>query len=69
MEQEVPLIWTTKGNVPIADLQYGVAWEETDTYIKFIETYRIGDEIVKQAVHVRLKQGIDIAGDQGKLCG
>ena len=36
-----PLIYTIKGNLPIKDLVYSHSWENTDSYIKFIETYTL----------------------------
>lgn len=60
-----PLIWTTKGNLPIASLQYSHAWEETTEYLKFSETYTLDGEVVKQSAHVYVKQGIPMQPDQG----
>ena len=47
-----PLVYTTKGNVPVASLVYETAWEITPDYIKFIERYRDGQEVVKESAHV-----------------
>ena len=50
---DTPLIWTTKGNVPVDSLQYETAWEVVPgEFIKFVETYREGDEVVKQNAHI-----------------
>lgn len=62
---DVPLIWTSKGNLPIADLVYAHRWEETDVYLKFVETYTLGDEVVKESAHVYIKKGAALAGEQG----
>lgn len=64
-----PLIWTTKGNLPIASLAYSPAWEETPDYVKFTETYTLDGEIVKQAVHVMAKKGLEMVAEQGALNG
>ena len=53
-----PLIWTTKGNLPMDSLQYATRWEETDEYTKFIETYSLGDEVVRESVHILMKRGL-----------
>lgn len=53
-----PLIYTTKGNVPIASLKYRHEWQEDDNGIYLIEEYTLDGEIVKKNVHARLKQGI-----------
>ncbi len=64
---EIPLIYTTKGNLPVADLEYSTAWEITDDYIKFIETHKLGEEIVKQSSHLYLKKPLDLAAIQGLI--
>lgn len=64
-----PLIWTTLGNVPISDLQYSTAWEDAPGYVKFVETYEKDGEIVKQAAHVMVKQGVSAFGEQGACNG
>lgn len=50
-----PLIYTTKGNLPIASLDYSHKWEDLETCIKFSETYTLDGEIVKQSAHVLMK--------------
>lgn len=44
-----PLIYTTKGNLPIASLEYSHKWEDLETCIKFSETYTFEGEVVKQS--------------------
>ncbi len=61
MNTEEPLVHTTKGNVPLSQLQYRHSWEEDDVAISFIEEYRMGDELVRRNVHSRLKKGLDAA--------
>lgn len=62
-----PLIWTSKGNLPMASLSYSHAWEETPEYLKFSETYKLGDEVVKQSAHVYVKQGVSAQPDKGSF--
>ena len=59
---EEPLIYTTRGNLPISSLEYSNKWEDLETCIKFSETYTLDGEVVKQAVHVLMKQGQQIPG-------
>ena len=48
-----PLIYTSKGNLPIADLSYEHKWEVNEDYIKFTERYRTASgEVVKESAHV-----------------
>lgn len=61
-----PLIYTAKGNLPIADLSYSTRWERTEDFIKFVETYRLDGEVVKESAHVLALKPLSmeaIAGD------
>lgn len=54
-----PLIWTTKGNLPISSLTYETAWDVQETYIKFTERHRdASGEVVKESAHVYDKVGV-----------
>ena len=64
---DTPLIYTTKGNLPIDSLEYSHTWEETPDYIKFVETHKLDGEIVKQAAHVYIKHGNELGIEQGAL--
>lgn len=60
---EVPLIFTSKGNVPIASLTYETAWEINDAFIKFVERYRDATgEVVKEGAHVYDCRGLCATG-------
>lgn len=56
-----PLIYTSKGNLPIASLDYKHEWSEDDDAITFTEEYRLNGELVKRSTHARLKKGLDMA--------
>lgn len=58
-----PLIFTTKGNLPISALEYSHKWENLDTCIKFSETYMLNGEVVKQSAHVLMKTGLAIGAE------
>lgn len=62
-----PLVFTTKGNLPIDDLEYFHRWEDTPEYTKFIEGYKLDGEVIKQAAHVMLKKGIQIGVELEKM--
>lgn len=49
-----PMIWTTHGNLPVSDLRYVPQWNVFQDRIEFIETYFIGDEVVKRNVHIKV---------------
>lgn len=55
---DIPLIWTTKGNVPVDSLRYRHQWIDTADETTFVEEYLDGEEIVKRNVHVFLKKGL-----------
>jgi hypothetical protein len=52
-----PLIFTSKGNLPVASLKYEYAWFEDDDTIKFVERYLLNGEVVKESAHVKVKKG------------
>lgn len=62
-----PLIYTAKGNLPLASLQYATRWEDNEDFTKFIETYRLGDEVVRESVHVMGKKQLDLLPQQGSF--
>ena len=60
---EEPLIWTSKGNVPVSTLTYQTAWDVKDEYIKFMERYLdASGEVVKESAHVYDRIDIAAAG-------
>jgi hypothetical protein len=62
-----PLIWTTKGNLPVSQLRYETAWQDSPDCVVFRETYYLGDEVVKQSVHVLKRQGQAAQSEQATL--
>lgn len=53
-----PLIHTSRGNLPIASLQYATRWEDAEDYIKFVERYSLDGEVVRESAHVYAKRGL-----------
>lgn len=53
-----PLIFTSKGNLPIASLAYVAKWEDRPDATVFIEEYSLGEEVVKRSVHALSKHGV-----------
>lgn len=62
-----PLIWTTKGNIPLVGLTHQTEWRITEKVIVFIERYLLGDEVVKESSHVKLLDGVETSADVGKI--
>lgn len=55
---EPPLIYTSRGNLPMASLQYATRWEEGPEWIKFVETYSFDGEVVRESAHVYTRRGL-----------
>lgn len=64
MDQHEPLVYTTKGNLPISELEYFHFWKDTEDYTKFIQGYKLNGEVVKQEAHVRMKKGMALEATQ-----
>ena len=56
--QNEPLIYTSKGNLPISSLVYQTAWEDQPEYTKFMERYLLDGEVVKESAHVFSRIGV-----------
>lgn len=55
----IPLIYTSKGNVPVESLILETEWDVQESYIKFVERYRDSTgEVVKESAHVYSKLGL-----------
>ena len=59
-----PLIYTSRGNLPLASLRYEHKREDVPGNIVFVEEYFLGDESVKRSVHVLPVVGICLVGVQ-----
>lgn len=58
MQNDEPLIWTTKGNVPASDLHFETYWEKTEDYVKCMPTYFLketGEEVKRDCFILALK--------------
>lgn len=62
-----PLVWTSKGNLPAAMLEYRVRWEETPAYVKLVETYSLDGEVVRESAHALAREGLDMSGQQAEF--
>lgn len=51
-----PLVFTTKGNIPISSLEYFNRWEDSPEYVKFTEGYKLNGEVVKEGAHVMMRK-------------
>ena len=64
-----PLIWTSKGNVPIAELEYTKEWQDNEDFIIFAEAWRDSTgTVVKNNVHMYSKKGLPpLGGEQAQM--
>jgi len=65
-----PLIYTSKGNLPIASLKLEAHWDIQPSYVKLIERYldETG-EVVRESAHVYHFMGLNGQGEIGQLGG
>jgi len=56
---DVPLIYTSKGNLPEASLRFEPVWEDNPDFTKFVARYWLDDEVVKESAFVLSKRGVD----------
>jgi hypothetical protein len=67
VEQTIPLIYTSKGNVPEMSLKYSKEWQMDDDVIIFKETWHDATgELVKNNVHMLARKGLSMEGQQHK---
>ena len=64
-----PLIYTTKGNLPIADLEYKHYRQDTPGNVVFVEEYFLAGESVKRSVNVCPLAGVCIEPVAGTVGG
>jgi hypothetical protein len=62
-----PLIYTSKGNLPIASLDYTTTAEVVNMNVVLAEEWRLEGEIVKRAVHVVPLEGLNIGAEQAQI--
>ena len=59
---DIPLIFTTLGNIPVAALEYKTEWINDPKYIMFIEKWYLGEELVKSNSHAYAHNPFDGIG-------
>lgn len=67
MNIEIPLIWTTKGNLPESDLRFEHVWEDTEEYTLVKLNYYLSEELVKSSTHVYSKKMPEMFGETQSL--
>jgi hypothetical protein len=63
----IPLIWTTEGNLPLADLIQTVIWTENEGEIVCAVAHWLGEKCVRQEAHILKKTGLAMAGAVGEI--
>lgn len=54
-DTSIPLLWTSKGNLPVASLRYVTLWQVGEYQVQFVEEYYLGDELVRRNLHVHYR--------------
>jgi hypothetical protein len=63
-----PLIWTSKGNVPLASLTYAHQWIDNEDRIVLMESWTdASGELVKNNVHMLAKKQLTMGGEQAVM--
>lgn len=62
---EEPLIYTTRGNLPLSSLTVQTRWEDCAEYTKFVEVYLLDGEVVRESAHVLARQGFVLGVENG----
>jgi len=66
--QDEPLIYTSRGNVPIKSLKYEHRWEDDENEITLSEFWFAEDgELVKNNCHKLAKRPLTIGGEQARM--
>ena len=61
----VPLIYTTKGNLPLLDLEQRVVWTDNAAETICASELWDGDECVRREVHIYKRQGATTLSNAG----
>lgn len=64
---EIPLIWTSKGNLPVTDLEERVVWTDNPDETILAHEHWLGDECVKRSVHVYKRTGVETLSQIGAM--
>jgi hypothetical protein len=69
-EAVIPLIYTSKGNLPVCDLVRTDGWDFTPTHIKYWSKYSLGGEVVRESAYLyQLPANVTLQIKQGSLNG
>jgi hypothetical protein len=69
-EEVIPLIYTTKGNLPVRDLVRTDGWEFSPAQIKYWSKYHLNGEMVRESVYLyKLPENVTLTLAQGQLNG
>ena len=67
MTTEVPLIYTSKGNLPTTDLREAVVWTDNADETICAGEHWLGDECVRRQVNIMKRTGNIVLGAVGQF--
>ena len=67
IDNSVPHVWTTRGNLPCASLEERVVWTDNAQETICAHEHWLDGECVKRAVHIYKRQGLKVLGQITQL--
>lgn len=62
-----PLIYTSRGNLPLASLEERVVWTDNDQETICAVEHWIDGECVRRSPHIYIRQGLEVLGQLGDM--
>lgn len=56
---DIPMIWTSKGNIPLDSLKEEVHWIDNEEETTCVNEWWLDGECVKRAVHIFKRKGLE----------
>lgn len=64
---DTPMIYTSKGNLPLADLRSAVVWTDNENETICASESWLGDECVRREVHIYKRKGESVLSQARSL--
>ena len=61
-QADTPLVWTTRGNVPVAATEERVVWTDNAEETICAHEHWMDGECVKRSVHIYKRKGLEVLG-------
>lgn len=64
---DTPMIWTAKGNLPVADLEERIVWTDNADETICAHEHWLAGECVKRSVHIYKRTGVETLSQIGAM--